>query len=194
MDNLSDLRAIWHSANTDVLPSAEQMLQIVRKFRYEKLRNKWLTIVVSCLLSFLIVAVLISIPFKLITTYLGGCLVIASCLILAATNIRSLKRFYQLEDASNIDFLAFMARTRQNQLYYYKITQVIIMLLWSAGLLLYLYEAASRNGLWLAIIYSLSILYLLAIWFFVRPKVFKKQSERLKATTERIEHIARQLK
>ncbi len=194
MDNLNNLEAIWHSAKTEQLPNAEQMLVTVKKFRYQKLRNKWLVIVVSCLLACLMVAVLILTPFKFISTYVGGSLISASCLLLAATNLLSLKRFYRLEDYSNFEFLAFLEQTRQNQLYYYKKTQAIIMLLSSAGLLIYLYEAAGRNTLWLTLIYSLSAVYLLVIWFFVRPRAFKKQSEKLKAATERLEHIARQLK
>ncbi|PJJ84447.1 hypothetical protein [Mucilaginibacter auburnensis] len=193
MDNLNNLEAIWHSAKTDRLPNAEQMLVTVKKFRYQRLRNKWLVIVASCLLACLMIAVLIFTPFKLSVTYIGGYLILASCILLAATNLLSLKRFYRLEDCSNLNFLAFLEQTRQNQLYYYKKTQVIIMLFSSAGLLMYLYEAAMRSTVLLIIIYSLSVIYLIVIWFLVRPRAFKKQSEKLKATTERLKHIARQL-
>jgi len=65
MDNLDDLKAIWHTAKTDVLPTSGEMLQMIRKFRSQKLRNKWLVIGVSCLSSCFMVLVLSIFPFKM---------------------------------------------------------------------------------------------------------------------------------
>jgi hypothetical protein len=194
MDNLPDLKAIWHTAKTESLPSADEMLGMVIKFRRQKLRSKWLVIVSSCLLSCLIIAVLIIVPFKLWTTYIGGGLMAASCILLAATNIRSLKRFYQLNDCNNLEFLAFIEQTRLNQIAYYKKTQVLIMLLTSIGLLLYLYEPLVEHPVWFFAIYSLSMIYFLIIWLWVRPRYFKKHSEKLNATRERLENLSHQLK
>ena len=120
MDNLDDLKAIWHTAKTDGLPSSKEMVQLIRRFRSQKLRSKWLVIICSCLLSLLIMTVLFTVQFDLISTYIGGALMAVSGFLLAFTNIRSLKRFYELDDCSNLDFVAFIAQTRQNQIYYYK--------------------------------------------------------------------------
>lgn len=194
MDNLDDLKAIWHSAKTDSLPTSKEMLQLIKKFRSQKLRNKWIIIVVSCLLSLLMIVILVTVPFKLFITYLGGGLIAASSVLLAATNIKSLKRFYQLDNCSNQEFLAFIEQTRQNQIYYYKKTQAVIMLLSAIGLLLYLFELATRHPKWFVGIYLLSIIYLLIMWFIVRPRRFKKEAEKLNATRQRLEKISNQLK
>lgn len=193
MDNFNDLKALWHSANTDNLPSSAAMLQLIKKFRREKLRKKWIIIVGCSLTTFLMVAVMFNYHSRLISTRIGELLITSSCLMLVVNNIRSLKRFYQLQNCSNAEFLAFIEKTRQNQIYYYKKTQGIIMMLCSVGLLVYLYEPALREPYWTAIVYIATIIYLLIIWFVVRPKVFRKNAEKLNAMRERLENIAKQL-
>ncbi|MGI4729001.1 MAG: hypothetical protein ACRYGB_10555 [Janthinobacterium lividum] len=194
MDNLDDLKAIWHTANTDSLPSSKEMLEIIRKFRAQKLRNKWLVIICSCLLSLLIVIVLFTFRFHLVSTYIGGGLMAASALLLAATNIRSLKRFYQLEDCSNREFLDFIEQTRQNQIYYYKKTHAVIILLCTVGWALYTYEPTHQHPVWLISTYTVISAYLAIMWFVVRPRTFKKGQEKLNATRQRLEKISNQLK
>ena len=194
MDNLDELKTLWHSAKTESLPSAKHMLQMVKKFRDQKLRRKWMVIAVSCLLCILLVIVLFETDFKLITTYIGGALIAASSAWLAATNIMSLGRFYQLDDRSNTDFLAFIERTQQNQIYYYKKTQPLVMFLWSVGLLLYLYEVSINDPLWFVGTYTTCAVYLLVMWFWVRPHFFHKEAKKLMATRERFENILKQLK
>jgi len=194
MDNLDDLKNIWHSARTDSLPDSQEMLSLVRRFRNQKLRSKWLVITVSCLLSSLIIVVLFIVNFKLITTYAGGALMAASGLLLAATNIRSSRRFYRLDDCSNREFLAFIEQTRLNQIFYYKKTMVVIVLMGTCGLLLYLYEPVHKHTQWFIGIYSVILVYLGILWFVVRPRSFKKDAEKLRDTLQRLESISKQLK
>jgi hypothetical protein len=194
MDNLDELKAIWHTAKSDSLPSSNEMLQIIRKFRSQKLRSKWLIIGLSLLFSCVIAAVLIVVDFKLITSYVGGGLMALSAIWLAATNIRSLKRFYELDDFSNLEFLAFIEQTRKNQIYYYQKTMVILVSLCSAGWFLYLYEPTHQHPLWFLGVYSLAIIYLAVMWFIVRPRSFRKHAEKLNATRRRMESILNQLK
>lgn len=194
MDNLDDLKALWHSAKTESLPSAKHMLQTVRSFRDQKLRRKWMVIVVSSLSCVLVAGVLYKTDFKLITTYIGGTMIAASSAWLAVTNIASLGRFYELDDQSNSDFLAFIEQTKKNQIYYYKKTQPLVMFLWSAGLLLYLYEVCRIDSRWFVGVYTICAVYILVMWFWVRPYIFHKEAKKLIATRERFENISKQLK
>lgn len=195
MDNLTNLKAIWHTASTSSLPSSAEMLRLIKQFRRQRLKKKWLTIITSFLLAVLMIFVMFSYHSKMVTTRIGEVFMIVSSLWLAFTNIRSLKRFYQFDDSgSNMEFLAFIEKTRQNQIYYYKNTQVVVMLLNSAGLLFYLYELASRHLSWFVWLYGGIIVYLLVIWLFVRPLFFRRNSKKLNATRERLEKILNQLK
>ena len=194
MDNLDDLKAIWHTAKTDSLTSSNEMLRLIRKFRNQKLRSKWLSIITSLLISILITTVLFIVHFKLISTYIGGALMVVSGLLLAASNIRSLKRFYQLEDCSNLEFLAFIEQTRKNQIRYYNRTMIWIVIICSIGWVLYLYEITYQNPLVCFAVYSVIVIYLAVMWFIVRPRSFKRDAEKLNSMQQRLEKILRQLK
>ncbi|MEO3407573.1 hypothetical protein AAFN85_26885 [Mucilaginibacter sp. CAU 1740] len=194
MDNLNDLRSLWHTANTDRLPGAGEMLRLVKGFRSQKLRNKWLIIVASIVLAGIMVFAMLLGHFELVATYLGGSLMAVACLLLAITNIRSLKRFYQLEDCSNLEFVAFIEKTRQNQQRYYQKTMRAIMLLLAIGWLLYLYEPARAHGGWLYVLYGGILLYLAIMWFYVRPRNFKRNAQKLDQIQAKLEKITEQLK
>jgi hypothetical protein len=194
MDNLTNLKAIWHTAKTDRLPTSAQMLQLIQKFRSQRLKKKWTVIIVANLLTVLMIVTMFYYHPKLITTRIGQVLITVGCAWLAFSNIKSIKRFYQLNDCSNAEFLAFIEQTRQNQIYFYKKTQVLIMLLSSVGLLLYLYELASRHPGGLVIAYSLSAVYLAIIWLIVRPRTFRKNEEKLNAIRAHLNKISKQLK
>lgn len=194
MNNLDDMKSLWHTVATDKLPSSTEMLKLIRKFRRHKLRSKWLIIVSCFLLSCLVISALLIVHFKMITTYAGGTLVVIANLLLAATNIRSLKRFYNLDDHDNLKFLEFIAKTRENQLYYYQRTMVIIISLSAGGWILYMYELLYHYSVWCIIIYFIMTVYLGIMWFIVRPRAFKKDQEKLNATRENAESILNQLK
>lgn len=193
MEDLYDLNAIWHSAQTDSLPSSAEMLTMVSTFRNQKLRKKWRVIIGSFAIALGMIAVLFCVPFALPSSFVGGGLIALSALVLAVNNIRALKRFNQLEDCTNLEFLAFIEQTRLNQLHYYKRTQGLIMLLCSAGWLLYLFEAVAGHPLWTGVLYGISAVYLLVMWAVVRPWYYKKEAAKLNAMRERLEKIARQL-
>jgi len=192
MDNLDDLKALWLSAKTDSLPQPEEMLRIIKKFRDGKIRRKVIIIIISLLCSCIMIWGIFFDGFTMWSTYLGDVLMVTSCGILAVTNIRSIRRFYALKDANNIEFVQFIERTRQNQIYFYKKTQVIAMGVTSIGLLLYWYEFVHHNLTLTIVIYSATVVYLAVMWFVVRPRVFKKNARKLNEMLERLEKISKQ--
>ncbi|MGY3053825.1 hypothetical protein ACVWYG_002026 [Pedobacter sp. UYEF25] len=194
MDNLDDLKAVWHTAKTDRLLTAKEMVKLISTFRNQKLRNKWLMIVSCLLFSSLIIAVLLFVNFRLITTYIGGGLMVTSGLLVAATNMRSLKRFKQLDNCSNLEFIEFIEQTRQNQKYYYKKTMVSVVALCSVGWLMYVYELISKYPIWLFPTYTVAVIYLAVLWFVIRPRSFNKDAAKLEATRKKMETISKQLK
>ncbi|WP_448697394.1 hypothetical protein ACFGVR_12225 [Mucilaginibacter sp. AW1-3] len=192
MDNLNDLKALWLSAKTDSLPQPEEMLRMVKKFRNQKIRRKIIIIIVALACSVIMIWGMFFDGFTMPTTYIGDILMVASCVILVVTNVRSARRFYDLKDCNNSEFVQFIERTRQNQIYFYKKTQVVAMSITSIGLLLYWYEFVHRNTTLTIIIYSATVVYLAAMWFIVRPRVFKKNARKLNEMLERLEKISKQ--
>jgi hypothetical protein len=193
MDNLNDLKAIWLTAKTESLPGSAEMEQIVKKFRNKKLRK--ITFMVFAALITVVMLILTMFIYRstMVTTRIGEGMMIFGAAILVATNINSLHRFYNLKVCSNKEFIRFLEQTRRRQLFYYTKTQVVTMILFSAGLLLYIYEMLRGNVLLLIIMYSLSVIYFSVIWFIVRPKTFKREALKLNATMARLHSIAEQL-
>jgi lysylphosphatidylglycerol synthetase-like protein (DUF2156 family) len=193
MDNLNDLKAIWHTAKTDSLPDSDGMVQIIKKFRSQKLLKISALVLTAIVLVLLMVMVVFYYKSTMLSTRFGELFIIMAGTILAVTSISSLIRFYKLQDCSNIEFLKFLEQTRQRQLFYYKRTQVIAMLLCAVGLLLYIYEGVYKSFLLCLIGYGLLMVYLVIIWFVVRPRVFRKQDKKIKEKIERIEALIKQL-
>ena len=193
MDNLTDLKAIWQTAKTDSLPSAAETRALVKKFRRQRLSKKWMVIFASSVMVIIMAVMMFFEHSKMITTQIGGLLIISAGTVLAATNIRSLRRFYALDDVSNFDFLAFIEQTRLNQLYFYKKTQLVIFMLTSVGLLFSLYEPFSKHPLKSAVLLITCTIWLLFSFLVMRPRAYKKNAAALNAMKERLEKISKQL-
>lgn len=193
MDNLNDLKAIWLSAKTDHLPTSEEVVSMAKKFRNKTLRRKIVMITVACFNSLLMLAVMVFYKSTLLSTWIGEILIIVSCSLLASTNIRSIGRFYNLRDTTNDEFLEFLEKTKQNQIRYYRKTEVIRQGLGSIGLLVYLYEFVHRDLMVMTIAYSVIVAYLAILWFIVRPRRFKKNLDQLSEKQNRVEKLIDQL-
>jgi hypothetical protein len=193
MDNLNDLKTIWRTAKTDSLPGADEMLRTVKKFRNQKLRNKWKVIIVSAGLIIFWIWFMWNFKPVMVSTWAGAALTVLSSVVLIWTNARSMKRFYALNDCSNREFLAFLEQTRRNQLYYHTKTQVLGMALSTLGLMLYLYEFLYRDEMTFIIGYSLALALVLFMWLYIRPRSFKKQTLKLNTTIEKLEKISDQI-
>lgn len=193
MDNLNDLKAIWLTAKTDDLPKSKEMLRIVKKFRNDRLRKKLLIIFVALFVIAMMVVTIIIVRSTMITTILGEAFTIIAAGILIFTNTRSMKRFIDLKDCNNKEFIEFLEQTRRNQVFYYKKTQVAGMLLSTVGLFLYIYEQVYRNLTATITIYSITIIWTLFLWLYLRPRNFKKQALKLNTTMEKLRKISDQI-
>jgi len=120
MDNLNDLKAIWLTANTDSLPASGEMLRMAKKFRNGKIRHKLIMIFIAVLLAAVMIFGAINNGLTMVSSWIGEACLIVTCMLLAFTNIRSIRRFIDFKDSTNKEFIEFMEQTRRNQLYYYQ--------------------------------------------------------------------------
>lgn len=192
MDNLNDLKAIWLTAKTDALPEPAQMTRIVKRYRSQKLLKIIALIVTALVLVGVMVIIMFEYRSVMATTRVGEVMIIAAGLVFVATNMNSLNRFYKLTARSNREFIQFLEHTRTRQLFYYKWTQVVALFFCSAGLLFYMYEGVYHAGFFI-ISYIAVTLYILIMWLYVRPRVFKKQSDKLNTIIVKMEKLSKQL-
>lgn len=193
MDNLNELKAIWQTAGSGNLPAPDEIKRSVKTFQVQRVRKKWFVIIASVLLSILMVIATVSSNPKMFTTWVGGGLIALSSMVLVINNWRSLKRFTQLDDCSNHEFLAFIEQTGHNQRHYYQKTQVQVMMVCLIGLSLYLYEPATHHPAWTAALYGFTTGYLFIMWFVVRPKLFARNTEKLNKQRNHCEKLIKQL-
>lgn len=192
MDNLNDLKAIWLTAKTDSLPDADEMAQLVKQYRNKILANKITLIATALALAAMMALVMWFYQPTMLTTYIGGLFTIIAACILVYTNTRSIRRFYDLQDCNNREFLMFLEKTRQNQAYYYKKTQVAGLAFCSAGLLLYLFEWVRQDMVVCVVAYVIAMAFLYVLWFVLRPRTFKKHTKKLTALIEKTTALSKQ--
>ncbi len=193
MDNLNDLKKIWHTADTTGLPNSKEIMEMGKKFRDQKFRKKLFLIITTIISTGLMIAAMFFYKSQLVITRIGEICIVISGAMLIYTNTNSIGRFYRYKDYSNKEFIAFLEQTRLNQIYFYKKTQFISMLFYTVGLLFYLFELVRGNTVLLIIFYTLSITGLLILWLYQRPRSFKKQTAKLNETIQRLKALSDQL-
>ena len=192
MDNLNDLKATWRTANTDSLPDAQFIMNVVKPFRDNKVNRKRMIITFSLVMCVFFSAMMYHDRGGMLSTLIGEGLLIVCLLILAYTNIRSIKRFYTLNDCSNKEFMSFLEQTRKNQVYYYKRTQVVCMVLYSVALIFYPFELFHANTASLVVFYVALLAGLSIFWLVTRPKSYKKESAKLQKLIDETNKIIQQ--
>ena len=193
MENLNDLKKIWHTANTDGLPNSDEIVRMAKKFRNQKLIKKVALIVTALILNAFMILVIFSYKSTMVTTWLGeGCILLAGS-ILIYTNINSIGRFYRFKDYANKEFIKFLEQTRLNQVYFYKKTQAIALAIGSAGLLLYPFESVYKGKTFFIATYTFLALYIAVLWLVIRPRTYKKGRKKLEETIEKMDRLTKQL-
>jgi uncharacterized membrane protein len=193
MDNLDDLKALWHTADTASLPDAGQVVRTAKRYRNHKIRKKIFLISASALLGALMIGVMFFYKSTMLVTRIGELLMVFSAGILVYTNLRSIGRFYRYNDFTNRQFLEFMEQTRLNQLRYYNKTQIVTLVCSSAGMFLYLVELALHDPIAGAIFYAIMIATFLVLWLVIRPRTFRKQLKKTNDTIARLKTVTSKL-
>ena len=192
MEDLNNLKNLWQSAKPVELPDAAELQQDIKDFRGTKLRNKVLSVTVAVLIVVLSLAALLLAKNLWLSTQAAILFNVAACIVLAATNLRSMKRFIGFKDFNNLDFLHFLQQTQRNQIRYYKRTEVAGLTLVTASTLLFPYQFIT-DSLAMAIgIYTVVVGWILVLWFYIRPRSFSKHSKKLSGEIGRFESIIQQ--
>jgi hypothetical protein len=193
MDNFNDLKSIWLTAKTDSLPASDEIVHIIKRYRNKTLQKKMMVILVGLVSVTIMIGIIFFYKPEMLTTRIGESFIILAGSILIFSNVRSIKRFYDLQEFSNRDYIEFLKKGRQNQIHFYKKTQVFGMAFCSIGLLFYIFEFVHKNAILSIIAYSLLVIYLLILWLIVRRRVFTKHARKLEELIKRLESLSNQL-
>jgi hypothetical protein len=192
MDNLNDLKELWLSADTSALPGTGEMMQAIKKYRSTGLKKKIAVVSLAAFFTAMLVFIVFIYKSVMISTRIGEACMVAAGMMLVYTNIKSLRRLYNVKDHTNKEFIQYLQQVQVNRIYYHSKTQVAGFALVSVGLMLYTYEGV-HNILWLFILaYTFLTAYLLVAWLIIRPRAYKRQAKQLEATMAKMKHLADQ--
>jgi len=193
MDNFNDLKSIWMTAQTDSLPAAGEMANIIRKYRNKTLQRKLIVVLIAAVSVTIMIGITFIYKAKTPTTQVGLYLIMLAGCVLIFTNVRSMKRFYHFRDFSNRDYIKFLERSRQNQIYFYKKTQVLGLAFWSFGLLFYIFEFVHQNAFICITAYLLTVICLIILWLVVRRRVLSKRTKKLEEMIKKLESLSKEI-
>jgi uncharacterized membrane protein len=193
MDDLNEMKEIWMKAKTDSLPGMDEMLQIIEKHKYKKLTKIVIMMVAAVVSVAIMVGVVFYYKITMITTLIGKLLIILAGIILVISKASSLTRYYNLDASSNKDFIQFLERTRERQIFYYRRTQVAAAAIIFVGLLFYIYEMVHKNEFLLITCYLLLVTFIMVLWLIVRPRTFKREAKKMNDKIERLKTLSNQI-
>ena len=194
MDNLNELKAIWQTADTSDLPQTQEIKSISKNYQQKTLVKKAWMAVMTLLCSAIFVLSMFFYQPALLSSRFGQFFILIALVIMVWSNFKSLGRIYRIRNCSNQEFINYLREVQLTRIIYYKKTQVLGMAFYAAGLLLYLYELVYKNPYLALILYSSTILVLLAGWLYLRPRAYQRRKEKFEPFLKHIEKLNDQLK
>lgn len=195
MDNNVNLDELWANQKANP-PKIEELF-----LKLDKINRKNITklIIVNILMiatiAFIIFIWLYFEP-KLITTKIGIILTIAGITIYMFVYnqlIPSLRETTQYQ--SNSEFLKSVIKLKERQKFLQSKMLQFYFLTLTLGICMYLYEYVSQFTFPLAIFaYSATLIWIAFNWFYLRPRVIRKELDKLNEIIEKFENISRQHK
>ncbi len=194
MGNFEDLKQIWLSEKAEDLPSAEEMRKLVSAEKNLHRRKILFSIFAVVILLVFMALIMFFFEAKLLSTLLGEALMLAAISILLVSRINSLRRSLRNENISNREFIGKLKADIERLTNDWNTVQKTGFAFIGAGYLLFLYETVYQNRTTLMIGYSLTIVFLLAVWFFLRPFANRRKLEKKEILLKKIENLLRQIK
>ena len=192
MSDFNDIQALWQTARTNDLPSTDEIIKMIKKYRLKEVMKKLALIVLNFILLAVMYKVIVEYHSTFLTTRIGEALLILAILFLIVTNTIDLNRVTKQKDRSNEDFVHFLKLEQLRLIAFYKRTQQIGLAIASTGLGLYIFEECSHDTTWLIIGYSLFFVYVLVCWFIIRPYAFRKKTKQLNIFIAKLEKLSGQ--
>ncbi|MGH1336764.1 MAG: hypothetical protein ACRBFS_11615 [Aureispira sp.] len=189
-----DLKALWQQQEATP-PSLQTVVQNAQKFqRYQLFQLIALSSTLVITIGFLIWIWWFYQP-KLLTTKIGIVLVILSIILFLSFQSKLLPLLLKENNQlSNKEYLALLQLLQQKTNTIQTNILSIYFVLLSAGIALYLYEYTLQMPLsWLILCYGCTTLWILFNWCYLRPKIIKKQQQKIEALQTQFKTLQRQL-
>ncbi|SDF52467.1 hypothetical protein [Cellulophaga baltica] len=194
MDANIDLKKIWNKQETNV-PKVEELFSKLDQFK----RNSLLKLI---LVNLTLLLTILCIGFiwyyykpELITTKIGIILcILAMIIFLVPYNSQWSLLSTQRTEPNSKDYLQNLIQLKEKQLFQQTTMLSNYFIMLSLGIGLYLFEYVSKMTISLGVVvYAATILWIGANWFYIRPKIIKRQQEKTNNLISIFKKLSKQL-
>ena len=190
----TDFKNLWQKQTVSP-PNMDELLSRLKKFKNAGLRN----IVVA---NILLLATSISILWiwyyfepQFISTKIGIVITILAMVVYLFSYNKQFSLLSKIDNTqTNSDYIQNLTalKNRQKIMETKMLSLYFIML--SVGIGLYMYEYTSRmTGLWAAVAYGVTLSWIGLNWFYIRPKIIKRQRAKIDELIRKFELVSEQL-
>jgi hypothetical protein len=195
MDSFNDIQTLWQNQPGAHLPDAETVKKAANKIRRQIIIKNLMSLLSLCATVVFIAYIGVVADFKYITTKLGIIVIIIAILGGIVLNSQLLKILFNAGNSamSNQAYLQQLINFRNKQRFFQTKGMVAYFGLLTFGFTLYLYEFYARNANFGLSAYALTMLWIAFAWFYIRPRVIRKQDKKITDLINQIESISQQL-
>lgn len=195
MDNSTiDFTAIWQQRKADQ-PNIDELLNKFNRFKKNNLKK----LIISNVLLITTIVFTILIWYKYqpqyLTTKIGIALVILAMIIFLLVYNKQFASFNKIDDTQTInDYLKSLTELKTKQKYIQTTMLSLYFIMLSLGIGLYLYEYTLMMTIfWAIFVYGITLTWIGFNWFYIRPKIIKKQQVKLDELINTFEAVKKQL-
>lgn len=195
MDNSTiDFTAIWQQRKADQ-PNIDELLNKFNRFKKNNLKK----LIISNVLLITTIVFTILIWYKYqpqyLTTKIGIVLVILAMIIFLLVYNKQFSSFNKIDDTQTInDYLKSLTELKTKQKYIQTTMLSLYFIMLSLGIGLYLYEYTLMMTIfWTIFVYGITLTWIGFNWFYIRPKIIKKQQVKLDELINTFEAVKKQL-
>lgn len=190
MNSSINLNELWKKQSA-AQPGMEELLAKWKKMKRASLRRIWLTNILFVLTSLFIILIWVEYNPQLFTTKTGIVLVILSMAVYGLAYNTQKPLIKEIDNSpSNKEYLEKLLALKSRQQFLHTTMLNLYFILLSAGLFLYMIEPTSPMTLTGRLFaYGLTAAWVLFNWFYVRPRMLKKQEGKIDSVIAKLKEI-----
>lgn len=193
MKNNIDINEIWKNQEM-IEPNLAELMKSINSFKSKNLKNIVFINVVLILTSIFVVFIWIYFQPKLITTKIGLITTIIAMLLYGIATNKTIIVPNEEFTLDNNQFLIQLIDLKNKQKFLQNTVLKVYFVTLSIGICLYLIEYVLLMNIIVGITtYSATILWIVINWFYLRPKIIKKQNLKINELIRAFEKINSQL-
>ena len=192
MDSFEEIQNLWLSEKADILPNSDQIKNLVSKYNSVKNRNIWFLLILLFLCFVTMVLVVIFYEDRKFTTIFGEILIFIALFVTIIFKLQKLRTVKDNELKNSQDFLKDLEFSTHQKSKFNPL-QILALILFGIGYGFFIYETVKGNPQQMWLCYAAVIIYILLMYFVVKPIFEKKNKKQNLEFLSKIEKIKEDL-